>query len=131
MSELTVEQVGAVDRALTAFEQTVRGAMRAAINESGNASFSDIAGEVHDLGDESVADELMALNSTLAERHLRELQQVERARARIADGVAGTCVDCAGEIGVERLIANPVAERCIACESLRERTHVHAGMPRM
>ncbi len=131
MGQLTVTQVAKVKRALDGFEDKVRAAMRAALVESGTDNYASIAGEVHDLGDESVADELMALSSALAERHGRELLQIERARARLADGDIATCADCAGDISVERLLVNPVAERCIDCESRFERTHAHAATPRM
>jgi RNA polymerase-binding transcription factor DksA len=131
MGQLRASQVTSVKRALDAFEAKVRVAMHAALMESRKESYADIAGEVHDLGDESVADELLALNSELAERHSHELLEIERARQRIADGEAGNCVDCAGDIAVERLIANPVAERCIDCESRHERTHAHVATPRL
>lgn len=131
MGQLTASQVTSVKRALDAFEVKVRTAMRAALTESRKDSYADVAGEVHDIGDESVADELQALNSALAERHSQELLEIERARQRIADGVAGICADCAGDIAVERLIANPVAARCISCESRHELTHAHAATPRL
>ena len=130
MTQLKKTQVKAVKLALDAFENTVRAAMRAALAESRREQ-SGSAAEVHDLGDESVADELLAINSALAERHGHELHLVERARQRITEGEIGICADCAGDIALERLIANPVAERCVTCESRRERTHAHAATPRL
>lgn len=131
MGKLTAAQVTSVKRALDAFEEKVRSAMRAAVTESREQNFANTAGEVHDQGDESVAGELMALNSALAERHSHELLEIERARQRIAEGVAGVCAECAGDIGVPRLMANPIAERCIDCESKREQTHAHPATPSM
>lgn len=131
MGKLTSQQEVSVKRALDAFEEKVRAAMRAALAESRSGGDKEALGEVHDIGDESVADELMALNSALAERHGRELLQVERARERIAAGAAGVCVECGGDIGAMRLVANPIAERCIECESKYERTHAHAARPRL
>jgi len=130
MVQLKQQEIADVQRALDKFERSVREAMRTALAESRREN-EDLAGEVHDLGDESVADELLAVNSALAERHGRELQQAERARQRIADGVIGTCIDCDGDIGVKRLVASPVAERCIGCESKHERNYAHAATPRL
>jgi len=121
-------QIAAVADSLEQFERTVREAMRAALAE---ARQSNDGGEVHDLGDESVADELKSVNSTLAERHGFELAGVERARERLARGTIGDCGDCNGEIAFARLLANPVATRCIDCEARHERTHGHAATPRL
>lgn len=51
-------------------------------------------------------------------RHLeRELETVEAALARIADGSYGKCEDCGKPIAVERLEALPTASLCIDCKS--------------
>ncbi len=128
MAQLDKVQVAAVERSLEQFEKAVRDAMRSALAE---AREGGVAGEVHDIGDESVADELKAVNSALAERHGFELAEIERARRRLADGSFGVCLDCGGEIASGRLLANPVAERCIDCETRHERTHAHAATPRL
>jgi DnaK suppressor protein len=48
----------------------------------------------------------------------RELQDIEVALARIADGSYGACIDCGGEIGRARLKADPTLKRCLPCQSL-------------
>ena len=47
-----------------------------------------------------------------AEAHLRD---VDRARARVADGTYGTCRSCRLQIVSERLRALPATELCTAC----------------
>ncbi len=130
MTLLTAKEVTTVKGALAKFEIAVRDARRNALAEA-HGDNADAAGAVHDLGEESVADELLALNSALAERHGHELVLIERARQRIADGSIGVCTDCEGAIGVARLVANPVAARCIGCEALHERTYAHGATPRL
>ena len=130
MSRLSASQMGSVSRALERFEAEARAAMRAALAEAKSAG-SSVAGEVHDLGEESVADELQAVNSLLAERHQRELREAARARERIASNEIDDCADCGGDIGLSRLLANPIAERCVDCETRREHTHAHAETPRL
>ena len=48
----------------------------------------------------------------------RELQDIEVALARIADGSYGACIDCGGEIGRARLKADPTLKRCLPCQAL-------------
>ena len=56
-------------------------------------------------------------------RDLSELRALDAAHERILNGTYGICIDCGGEIGYERLRANPAAERCIRCQTLYEKTH--------
>jgi len=130
MARLSEKDLALIRRALDRFEQDVRVAMRVALAEA-RSEEGGVAGEVHDLGEESIADELRAVNSALAERHGTELQLAAGARQRLDSNEVGDCTDCDGDIGVQRLLANPVATRCIACESRRERTHAHAATPRL
>ena len=50
----------------------------------------------------------------LEERELAELNQIAAALARITDGSYGNAPPAGADVGVARLQANPVAERCIA-----------------
>jgi RNA polymerase-binding transcription factor DksA len=45
----------------------------------------------------------------------REIASVERALARIADGIYGRCVRCGTDIAPARLDARPEAALCIDC----------------
>ena len=131
MGQLTAPQLVLVKQALDALEAKIRSGMHNPLVNSREQNFSALAGEVHDLGDEAVADELMTIDSALSERSVHELLEIEGARQRMAGGEFGNCVECGVEIGINRLLANPVAERCIDCESRREHTHAHAAMPRL
>jgi DnaK suppressor protein len=46
-----------------------------------------------------------------------KLRDVERALAKLDEGSYGTCDNCGGPIGAERLAAIPSAVRCVACAS--------------
>jgi len=83
----------------------------------------DLAGSAGDAGDESVATLIADLDHADLGRDLNELRDLEAARTRLADGSYGTCADCGGEIGYERLKANPAAARCIACQTRHEKTY--------
>ena len=88
-----------------------------------NDSFEELAGAAPDAGDESVATLIADLDHADVGRDLNELRELEAARARLADGRYGICDDCGGEIGYERLNANPAAVRCIACQTRHEKTY--------
>ena len=61
--------------------------------------FGELAGAVHDLGDESIAALLADVGDAELSRDLGELREVEAARRRLAEGAYGICVDCGAEIG--------------------------------
>jgi RNA polymerase-binding transcription factor DksA len=71
-----------------------------------------------DLATTTAEDEL---NHTMHERYLQELRQVDAARERAANGLLDCCSECGGEIGYERLRAQPFAVRCVECQSRHER----------
>jgi len=50
-----------------------------------------------------------------------QLQAIDAALQRIAEGTYGTCRDCGQPIPIERLEALPAATRCITCERRHEK----------
>lgn len=101
------------------------------VARSRDESFAGVAGPVTDLGDEALADLLADLDNAEVSRDLREIRALDAALARLDDGSYGNCVDCGGEIGLERLRAYPTAERCIRCQEVHEKTFAHPGEPRL
>jgi RNA polymerase-binding protein DksA len=89
--------------------------------KSGNESFIELAGRVHDAGEESVAEWLMTMNLDTSQRETHELADIEGALARIRVGRYGACIDCGQEIKCDRLQAYPAAKRCINCQTLHEK----------
>jgi DnaK suppressor protein len=83
----------------------------------------DLAGVAPDAGDESVATLIADLDQADLGRDLSELRAIEAARTRLSEGSYGICADCGGDIGYERLKANPSALRCIACQTLHEKLY--------
>ena len=86
-------------------------------------SMEDLAGPAPDAGDDSVATVIGDLHRADLGRDLTELQGLEAARNRMADGSYGTCLNCGGDIDIERLRVNPSAVRCIDCQTVHEKTH--------
>ena len=56
-----------------------------------------------------------------------ELQQVEAALRRLAQGRYSTCAGCGGDIEAERLAAVPDTDRCRACAEAARPVHGRRG----
>ena len=91
--------------------------------------YADLAGQVHDIGDEALADLLVDLELAAVDRHIQEVRDIEAALTRISEGIYGECCDCKDEIAIDRLNAYPTAARCLICQEVHDRTFVHCGQP--
>jgi RNA polymerase-binding transcription factor len=72
-------------------------------------------------GDYASADAMASLDLAEAQRDVQELRDVEAARARLAEGSYGVCIDCGEAIADARLVAYPAAERCTECQTAYEK----------
>ena len=90
--------------------------------------YAEHAGPAPDAGDESVATLITDLEQADMTRDLDEFRALEAARDRIQHGGYGECIDCANDIGYERLKAFPAALRCIHCQERHEKTY--GGTPK-
>ncbi len=81
--------------------------------------------------DDALADAAAEMDVAMVIRESRELQAIDAALARIADGSYGVCADCDGEIGEARLKANPMAKRCLSCQEDSERARGPLHTPRL
>ena len=91
--------------------------------------YADIAGGVHDLEDESLADLLTDISHAEVTRDVAEVRDIEMALQRIAAGTYGICMRCDNAIDRERLDAYPTAKRCFACQQYLERNRLQALGP--
>jgi RNA polymerase-binding protein DksA len=126
---LTPTELKRLQHALEERQAVLVAEVRDDLRRSGERQYIEIAGRVMDIGEASVADLLADLNTAMIERQVHELRDIEAAQARIHDGSYGVCIDCGGEIGVDRLKAYPTAKRCIGCQSQRERAYGHGSTP--
>jgi RNA polymerase-binding protein DksA len=92
-------------------------------------TLADVAGEVPDTGDESVAMLVSDMNETMAERHVDEIRAIDAALERIRKHEMGSCSDCGANIAYARMQAFPTATRCTDCQGQHERTFAHARTP--
>jgi len=131
MTTLTQSQSAAISATLTARRLALREEIRTALVNSGTDEHQQLAGAVHDAGDEAVANLLHDITLQSVHRDVEELRAVEAALERLAQGRLGTCTDCGEPVGAKRLEVQPTATRCIACEQRHEKTHAHAVGPKL
>ncbi len=131
MSALTQEQKQLIRAALASRRTQLIEEIRSELVRAGHEHFADLAGEVSDAGDTSVADMLVDKDLAIVRRQVEELTQVEVAQKRLAGDKFGACEECGADIGVQRLLAVPFATRCINCQGQREKTHAHETTPKL
>ena len=119
MKELTRQQMKHLAGILVEREASLQSEIRTEIEA--NSSYGDIAGNVTDLGDESIADLLADIGNANVSRDIQELRAISAAQRRITEGTYGLCPDCGKEIVYERLIAYPTAQRCEPCQARFEK----------
>jgi len=115
----TIELANLIEERRAALAAEIRREVARARDEP----FAEVAGAVHDTGDEALADLVADLDNAEVTRDLAELRELGAARARLADGTYGVCGDCGGDIPLARLRAQPAALRCIACQERHEKTY--------
>src|SRR5258708_34952450 len=97
-----------------------RGALRKALagELADLRNFKTDSGDSVDVAFDTGSDEIA---TQLAELEARELNQIERALARMKQGIYGVCELCQIKIPVARLNALPYSTTCIECQ--REMEH--------
>jgi len=129
MAQFTDEELEQLKARLQQRYLELREEVRGELERSGDERYVDIAGSVADPGDDSVADMLLDLNAAIVDRQVREMREVEATLKRLAELDFGDCIECGGEIGFDRLMAYPTAQRCIRCQELHEKTYSHESSP--
>jgi DnaK suppressor protein len=129
MANLTEQQLAELRRKLEHRRDELQQEIRQELIRSDEEHYVDLAGRVHDVGEQSVADMLSDFHITIIDRQLSELREVEAALQRITMGSYGTCLECHGDISYERLLAQPTAIRDVACQEMYEKTHAHESGP--
>lgn len=103
---------------LTELGEVQRDTLAAAAGRSGAEPLDDRKEQADRMASDTVRD-------AEAARDHDELVAVRAALARLADGSYGECTDCGQPVGVARLLAQPSAARCIACQSQAEARAPH------
>ncbi len=123
MTNLSNQQLTSLKSYLHNHQELLQSQVRTAIENRKEESYKDLVETVLDVGDASVAKFHFDLETSLIEMRVNELQAIEAAKARLAEGSYGECTDCGEDIDYQRLAACPIAKRCIRCQSIHERLY--------
>ncbi len=127
---LTQTQRSKLERMLDQQYQALLEQVRDALEKSENQQYVELIDRAPaDSADQATGDVLADLNLAIIDRHVREIRDIDATRVRIVEGSFGTCIDCRGDIGFERLLAYPTAKRCFVCQRQHEKTYAHEGNP--
>jgi len=90
-------------------------------------------GHANDIGNTDLAEYLNNIpddiDTALVDRQINEMRELEMSLKYLSELEFGDCIDCGNEIGFDRLIAYPSAQRCIQCQSQYEKTFPHESNP--
>jgi DnaK suppressor protein len=91
-------------------------------NTSAHVSNDVLTGEheVHSHADDAEVERIDDVHFAEIEVDRARLQDIEQAQQRMACGRYGLCVDCGEEIPRDRMLAQPTAIRCAACQTSAE-----------
>jgi len=109
--------------------KTLRLQLAAELSDESAEQYRDISGEVTDSGDEAIGAELAGLENAVIGHNVMEVRDIEAALERMKQGSYGFCIDCRGEIDLERLKAYPTCKRCQPCQSAYEHTYAGTSHP--
>ena len=124
MSQLTKRQIADIRNALQSRREALLGQMRDALEQSGQTQYTEVLGRASgDSSDEALAVTLGDLSAARMEHEIRQLRELDAALVRMESKDFGLCVDCGAAIPAARLVANPAALRCVACQEVHEKTY--------
>lgn len=124
MSQLTKRQINDIRSALQSRREALLGQMRDASEQSGQTQFTEVLGRASgDSSDEALAVTMGDLSAARMDHEVRQLREMDAAMARMDSADFGLCVDCGVAIPAARLVANPAALRCVACQEVHEKTY--------
>ena len=131
MSVLNSAEKQQIQSALSRRRAQLAEEIRSEMERAGHQHFADLAGEVADVGDASVADALVDQDIAIVRRQVMELTQVEAAQKRVAEADFGECDECGTAIGLQRLLIVPHATRCVVCQEQHDKMYAHESTPKM
>ncbi len=117
------------EKLLRARLAALRAEIRNALLRSDSEAYSQLAGQVHDIEEEALADLLVDVNLAEITREVAEVRDIDAALGRILTGRYGICIQCGAEIADARLQAYPTAKRCFECQRAYDRRRPSAPTP--
>jgi len=126
---LTAEQRELLrQRLLQRRAQLVADLQQEAISDEGTLA---VRSHRQETDDDAVIDAMDAVEIAATARDATELAAIDSALQRLDTADFGVCIDCGGDIAAARLLAEPTARRCAACQQRYEHLHLTPGGARL
>lgn len=100
--------------------------IRTRMHSSDDPSKLALINHLEEVGDWAEADLQNETDIAILAHELTELREIDAALLRIKAGTYGICTVCHEPIPLARLLAQPAAQRCVACQAATEARH---GVP--
>ena len=123
MSKLSRTDIDAFTHKLQGLRRTLLTEIRQQMEDGEDEHSATLRDRFDDLDphdDRAVGDWVRDVGIAQTDRDTRQLDEVEAALRRVADGTYGECIDCGEAIPRARLEANPGAARCVPCQQRLE-----------
>jgi DnaK suppressor protein len=120
MRQLTPEDRSTLVRQLDAMRMQVLNELRDSAPRTLAEAMLNARQEVVTHADQAEAEREDDVRLAEIEVDRQRLQDIEKAQLWLSDGRYGVCVDCGKDIARARLLAQPIAIRCTACQVARE-----------
>ena len=115
---LVTEQLDEIRKQLTERQSLLKSSFSEQLSEMMHPE--DVEQGGMDMGDLSNVEHETELHIERTHREAYELSLIDDALERIEKGNYGQCIECGCSIEGERLMANPISKRCLACQTARE-----------
>ena len=123
---LDKQQIADMRARMIARSRLLEGEIAAKLRES--TEDADMLGRVGDSADLAWVETESGLDLTEAQRDIEEWRGLRDALRRIEQGSYGICMDCGADVPLERLHSQPLALRCVDCQTHTERVNRFSRM---
>ena len=131
MSHISNEQLSELRQKIEDERSRLRQDIRDELTRTDDEQYATLAGQVHDAGEESVADMLTDINTAVLSNSIKALREVEAAQERLREGTYGRCEECGEDIPFARLQAYPAAKLCLTDQERYEAAHPQDKLPEL
>ena len=121
MANFTDEQLAQIKTAMQKRYMELQEEIRRELAHANNGRSIDLGESLSDIPDD--------IDTALVDRQINEMRELEISLKYLMELELGDCIDCGNEIGFERLLAYPSAQRCIECQQRYEKAYPHESTP--
>jgi len=120
VKHLSSNNIEQLEAQLRLQRQAVLSAVRQRLHQANGPNELAMVNHFTDVREQAEADLLADTDIGQLQLELAELSSIDDALARAGAGTYGTCTSCGAAIALQRLRAQPAAEKCLPCQETFE-----------